>query len=517
MPTFDVNRRFVSVDDRDDVLFFDLVTRFYFPFDKSSRFQQAQQELINCELSIVPGATHLFEEPGTLEEVSKQAAKWFRDHLPFNKNAAQETSGTQLENAIVNSLIALRTEDDLDFLVQSIKDKRVVMLGESSHGTEEFYQIRSEISKRLIQDYGFKFIAVEGDWPDAYRLNKYIQTGQGGSAKNVLMQNHRWPTWMWANEEVVKLAEWMKKNKAGFYGLDVYSLFESIDEVVNYLKKNEPDLAQEMSRRYSCFDPFVGDEISYARSLLRYPPGCESEVLLNLKKLLEIRVKNWAQDGDELFSSQQNARVVANAEAYYRAMIHADDSSWNVRDGHMMDTLDRLLERAGEGAKAIVWAHNTHIGDYRATDMKDAGYVNIGGLARQIYGDENVGLVGFGTYEGEVLAGPAWGAPEQVMPLPAAQAESYEYAFHRAAERKNVSQFFLLFENNKQTPFAKTLGHRAVGVVYDPKHEKRGNYVPTELSKRYDVFVFVDRTHALKSLHAASVRGEFPETWPTGQ
>lgn len=479
--------------------------------------QNAQRSLSNCELSIIPGATHLFEEPGALEEVSSQAIEWFRDHLPLEKLTIPINSYSSLENAITKSMIPLQAEDDFDLLVQSIKDKRVVMLGEATHGTEEFYQLRSQISKRLIKDHGFKFIAVEGDWPDAYRLNKYIQSGQGGNAKSVLMHNHRWPTWMWANEEIVKLSEWMRVNNAGFYGLDVYSLFESIDEVVSYMKKSEPALFQEISRRYACFDPFEGDEISYARSLLKYPAGCENEVLQNLQKLLNLRVKNWSQDGEELFSSQQNARIVANAEAYYRAMLAADAKSWNVRDSHMMETLDRLLERFGEGAKAIVWAHNTHIGDYRATDMKAAGYVNIGGLARQSYGDDNVALVGFGTYEGEVLAGLAWGGAEQVMSLPPAQTGSYEHAFHQVALRKNVGQFYVLLEDRSQTPFAQRLGHRAVGVVYDHRHELRGNYVPTELSRRYDAFMFVDKTHALKSLHAIFLRGDFPETWPTGQ
>lgn len=482
--------------------------------------QWAQSFMSNCELSIVPGATHLFEESGTLEEVSKRATNWFCEHLTPEKERGLYEEDSTLVDAIKKSRIALRTEDDLEPLIQFIKDKRVVMLGESSHGTEEFYQMRSQISKRLIEEHGFKFIAVEGDWPDAYRLNKYIQKGEGGGAWNVLMKNHRWPTWMWANEPIVDLAEWMRSarsGRAGFYGLDVYSLFESIEEVVNYLKKNEPGLAKEVIRRYACFDPFEGDEISYARSLIKYPPGCEDEVLQNLQKLLELRVENWKQDGDELFSSQQNAWIVANAESYYRAMLEADARSWNVRDSHMMETLDRLLERAGEGAKAIVWAHNTHIGDYRATDMKAAGYVNIGGLARQSYGQENVALVGFGTYEGEVLAGKAWGGPEQRMPLPAAQEGSYEDYFHRVALMEKLNRFYLLLGDEAHSPLSRWLGQRAVGVVYDPRHERRGNYVPTELSKRYDAFVFVDKTHALKSLHAASVRGEFPETWPSGQ
>lgn len=478
--------------------------------------RQSQGLLSNSKLSIIPGATHLFEEPGTLDEVSKQAAKWFEDHLASPKFKFQSHQMT-LDEAIERDMIGVKSESDFDRLIESIKDTRVVMLGEASHGTEEFYEIRSLISQRLIKEHGFKFIAIEGDWPDAYRLNKYIQRGEGESAQSVLMHNHRWPTWMWANEQIVKLAEWMKTERAGFYGLDVYSLFESMDEVVNYLKKNNLTLAQEIQRRYACFNPFESDEIAYARSLLKYPTGCENEVLLNLQKLLELRVQDVMQDGDELFSSQQNAHTVVNAEGYYRAMLAGDETSWNVRDGHMMETLDRLLERAGEGAKAIVWAHNTHIGDYRATDMKDAGYVNLGGLARQSYGEENVALIGFGTYRGEVLAGSGWGRPEQAMPLPEAREDSYEYHFHQAAEKHNLNQFYLLLEDKTHSPFAHRLGHRAVGVVYDPRQESQGNYVPTELSKRYDAFVFVDKTHALKSLHAVFVRGEFPETWPTGQ
>ncbi len=176
----------------------------------------------------------------------------------------------------------------------------------------------------MIKKHGFKFIAVEGDWPDAYRLNKYIQKDEGKNAQSVLMHNHRWPTWMWANEQIVKLAEWMKAERAGFYGLDVYSLFQSIDEVVNYLKKNNLTLAQEVQRRYACFNPFESDEIAYAKSLLKYPAGCEKEVLLNLQKILELRMHDVTQDEDELFSSQQNAHTIVNAESYYRAMLAGD-------------------------------------------------------------------------------------------------------------------------------------------------------------------------------------------------
>ncbi len=419
-----------------------------------------------------------------------------------------------LYEAIEKDMVGFKSERDFDRLIQNVKDKRVVMLGEASHGTEEFYLVRRLISQCLIKDHGFKFIAVEGDWPDAYRLHRYIQRGEGLDARSVLIHNHRWPTWMWANEETVKLAESLRKSKAGFYGLDVYSLYESIEQVNKFIENSYPDFLDEFKKSYACFQPFEGDEISYARSLFRYPPGCEKEALTNLQKLLSLRLERGGLQGEELFNSQQNARIVAHAEAYYRAMLKGDAASWNIRDHHMMDTLSLLLEKQGSGAKAIVWAHNTHIGDYRATDMKAAGYVNLGGLAREKYGDENVALIGFGTYKGEVLAGKAWGGPEQVMLLPPAQNESYEFYFHQVAQAKKTDQFYLMLENKKELSSKK--GHRAVGVVYDPGQERQGNYVPTELSKRYDAFVFIDQTHALKSLHSRFAQGEFPDTWPSG-
>lgn len=459
----------------------------------------------------------ILEKPADLWAVSQ----WYDDFSQVSDEDVvadlhrNNLNKTDMALDISRSLHKFKKPGDLHALADAVKDKRVVMLGESTHGTNEFYQIRAELSKLLIENHGFSFIAVEGDWPDAYRLHRYVTRGEGPSARDVLKRNHRWPTWMWANEEVEKLAEWMKHKSAGFYGLDVYSLFESMDEVVRYLRDKEPVLAEEIKKRYACFDPFETDEISYARSLIKFPAGCKSEVLANLQKILELRVKKITDDDDGLFSAQQNARIAANAEAYYRAMIGPDDNSWNVRDIHMMETLDRLLERHGEGAKAIVWAHNTHIGDYRATDMKDAGYVNIGGLARQSYGKENVALVGFGTYEGKVLASRAWGGVEEIMSIPPAAESSYEHQFHRAAVQSGSGQYFLIF-NDEHPQLVKRMGHRAIGVVYDPSREKRSNYVPTELSKRYDAFVFVDQTHALHSLHVPYLKGDFPETWPTG-
>lgn len=422
---------------------------------------------------------------------------------------------TVIEKEVEKNLITVNRSDDLDIMVDTVKNSKVVMLGEASHGTEEYYRLRRIITQRLIREHGFDFVAIEGDWPDAHRLNRYIKKGQGGNARDVLKQNHRWPTWMWANEEMVKLAEWMRHNGADLHGLDMYSLFESIEEVNKYMKENSPDLALEIEKRYSCFAPFGMDEIAYARSLVKFPAGCQQEVIQNLDRLLQLRVKDLEKNGDELFSARQNAYIIANAETYYRSMFAADENGWNIRDGHMMETLDRLLINAGEGSKGIVWAHNTHIGDYRATDMASNGYINIGGLARQAYGAENVSLIGFGSYQGQVVAGRAWDGPEEIMNLPPAQKNSYEDFFHRVAVRKKTNQFYVML-NGRHPALATKLGHRAVGVVYDPSQESRGNYVPTELSKRYDTFVFIDKTHALRSLQAPFVHGEFPETWPSG-
>ena len=453
------------------------------------------------------------------EDFSQVSDDEVLDYLKPYQHDQIAAKASRLTDAIENSYIELKRENDLTPLIESIKNSRVVMLGEASHGTKEFYQMRRIISERLIKDHGFNFIAVEGDWPDAYQLHQFIQTGKGKQAKDVLMNYHRWPTWMWANEEIVKLAEWMRNQpkKAGFFGLDVYSLFESMNSVVGYLEENKPQLAQEIEKKYACFEPFQKDEIAYARSLLAFPKGCEEEVISNLQNLLKIRVDETKNIDEKLFSAQQNARIAANAEGYYRSMLKGDASSWNVRDSHMMETLDLLLNRYGEDSKCIVWAHNTHIGDYRATDMVENGYVNLGGLARLSYGEENVALVGFGSDHGEVLAGSKWGGAEEIMPLPPAPPGTYEKYFHDFTLKHGINRFYFLFRGDpEREAFAQQLGHRAVGVVYHPRHEARGNYVPTKLSQRYDAFIFIDKTQALKSLHGKFQYGEFPETWPSG-
>jgi erythromycin esterase len=416
----------------------------------------------------------------------------------------------------------LTTAKDLDALLGGIGDISVVMLGEASHGTHEYYTWRTAISKRLIQEKGFRFIAVEGDWPDCYQINRYIKgyKDAGVNITKVLRNFDRWPTWMWANWEVAALAEWLKEynhslpfgKQIGFYGLDVYSLWDSMREMVNYLEKEDPEAAQSVKKAIRCFEPFEENEQAYARySLANH--GCRDKVLAMLK---EIRLRSHHLDGDQEagFNTEQNALIAVNAERYYRNMMSFDNESWNVRDTHMMDTLDRLLQFHGAGAKGIVWEHNTHIGDARATNMKRAGMVNIGQLAREQYGINKVYLVGFGSYKGTVIAGEEWGAPMKEMEVPQAPEGSVEHLLHREDPIDRYLLFNTTDDNN--TLFETAIGHRAIGVVYDPDRERCGNYVPSVMSQRYDAFIYLDETKALHPLGLPAYSRQMPETYPFG-
>jgi len=436
--------------------------------------------------------------------------------------------GTRLASQIAERLMPLATDEDIAPLIAHLKNRPIVMLGESTHGTSEFYTLRSRLSRYLIRNEQFSFVAIEGDWPDSQKLNRLLKgpsspqtktRAQSDSPIDVMKGFKRWPTWMWANREVAEFLESIRGLRASFYGLDVYSLFESLDHVIAYTMRVNPFLGNMLKQRYSCFEPFERDEYAYARSLQRFPEGCASEVIANLDALLKARLEPEEQT-EERFSAEQNARIVVNAENYYRALLSSDERSWNVRDAHMLETLDLLLDlstRLKREAKGIVWAHNTHIGDYRATPMAKEGYVNLGGLARQTFGPEKVGLVGFGTWSGSVVASNAWGGREQVLPIPPAREGTWESQFHEALEMRRMRQGFVLFEDSdREGPFSEVLGHRAIGVVYHPRAEGRGNEVPTSLSNRYDAFVFIDETRALRSLHAIHETGKFPETWPGG-
>lgn len=428
-----------------------------------------------------------------------------------------------LTDLIARSERPLRNENDLDALLDRIGDRRIVLLGEATHGTSEYYEWRRRISERLVREKQFSFIAVEGDWPDCYRLNRFVKDlpNSGKSAQEVAHAFERWPTWMWANEEVVRLIEWLRDyndglvlgERVGFYGLDVYSLWESMDAVIRYLERVDPAAAASARRAYSCFDPYHQDVQAYARATALVPTSCESETM---RALLELRrnAPQYREDGrDAFFNAEQNALVARNAERYYRAMIYGGPDSWNLRDTHMIETLERLLEHHGPAAKAIVWEHNTHVGDARATDMHGAGLVNVGQLARERWGEDQVYIVGFASYVGTVIAGAEWGEEMERMRVPEARKNSWEALLHETSARDK-----LLFMNELDNEDAlKTRGHRAIGVVYDPAWERAGNYVPTVLPHRYDAVMYIDESHALQPLHMpAHVDGEPPETFPSG-
>ncbi|HZP81329.1 MAG TPA: erythromycin esterase family protein [Chthonomonadaceae bacterium] len=424
--------------------------------------------------------------------------------------------------------LPLEGADDLDPLLKRIGNAGCVLLGEASHGTSEYYLSRAKISQRLIQEKGFSFIAVEGDWPDCYRVNRYIKgyPDSGQDAHEALHAFDRWPTWMWGNWEMVALAEWLRRynadrpeeRKVGFYGLDVYSLWDSLNAVVRYLEKVDGQAAEAAKRAYQCFEPYGEEGQEYARATYAWVPhSCQHEVVEMLTALRREQ-PGAQQDGREAyFVAEQNALVVQNAEHYYRTMITGNRTSWNVRDRHMAETLERLLQFHGPDAKAIVWEHNTHIGDARATDMAHAGMVNIGQLTRERYGRETVVLVGFGSYQGSVIASYEWGAPMRRMAVPAARPGSWEDVLHQAGAH---NQMLLLTDGSllgdiQRGEFMEPRGHRAIGVVYDPEYEHRGNYVPTILPERYDAFLFLDQTRALHPLHLEPHnQGEPPDTYP---
>jgi erythromycin esterase-like protein len=425
-----------------------------------------------------------------------------------------------LNQQILTLSYPLHETADLDHLLDRIGDARFVLLGEASHGTHEYYLWRARISKRLIEEKDFRFIGVEGDWPDCYRVNQYVQGELGDTtAKDVLDDFSRWPTWMWANWEIVAFAEWMRQHnegrpdteKVGFYGLDVYSLWESLDAILGYLKEHDPDALPAAQEAFRCFEPYAEDPQEYARATLFVPETCENEVV-DLLNTVRQRAAPQANTNAAALNAVMNAEVIKGAETYYRTMVHGGGTSWNVRDRHMADTLNRLMQFYGSDAKAIVWEHNTHIGDARYTDMASAGMFNVGELVRQEHESQGVVLAGFGSYQGTVIAARQWDAPMQVMPVPPAQPGSWESALHDL----DAEDRLLLFHRPADTGSAIAVprGQRAIGVVYHPEFEA-GNYVPTVLPLRYDAFMYLDQTQALHPLHIQP-RTAAPELYPWG-
>jgi erythromycin esterase-like protein len=431
---------------------------------------------------------------------------------------------------VVRPLVGSPT--DFDPLLARIGDAPLVLIGEASHGTHEFYRIRAEITKRLILTHGVNAVAVEADWPDAYRVNRYIRgVGTDGDAEQSLAGFRRYPQWMWRNADVLDFVGWLRAHNesmrdghhhVGFYGLDLYSLHSSMEAVVRYLRKVDPEAAQRAETRYGCFDRYGGDPQQYGyASSMGLSPTCEAEVVAQLRELRRAAGEYAQRDGrvaaDDLFFAEQNARVVANAEQYYRAMFGSREESWNLRDTHMtgtLESLERHLSEQGLTPRIVVWAHNSHLGDARATEMGEGGELNVGQLVRQRHGTDAV-LLGFSTYTGTVTATSNWDEPAQRKSVRPALPNSYEALFHQVGAPK----FYLdLGDAGDVTSMLdEPRLERAIGVIYRPETERWSHYFHARLPAQFDAILHYDVTRAVEPLErtGAWVKEEAPETYPT--
>jgi erythromycin esterase-like protein len=438
-------------------------------------------------------------------------------------------STQEVATAVLKAALPLDEPAHWDPLLERIGDARVVLLGEASHGTHEFYALRAELTRRLIVEKGFSFVAVEADWPDAYRLNRWVKhQGQDATARDALGDFRRFPMWMWRNLEVVGFAEWLRAHNAslspdrrvGFYGLDLYSLYSSIDAVVTYLDRVDPTAAREARLRYSCLDSGVEDPQEYALEVrMGARPDCRDEAVKELLHLRRRAIDYLSRDGmvaeDEQFFAEQNARLIVNAEEYYREMFGRRVNTWNLRDRHMAGTLAALLDHHERRypAKAVVWEHNSHIGDARATERGSRDELNIGQLARERWGDDAV-LVGFTTYTGTVTAASDWGAPLERKRVRPGLPGSVEALLHATG----LERFLVpLWDERVRDALREPRLERAIGVIYRPETERMSHYFHCALPEQFDAVVHVDETRALEPLDRTSQwdEGE-PEAWPTG-
>ena len=417
---------------------------------------------------------------------------------------------------------------DYQPLMELIGDSRFVLLGESSHGTHDFYHTRAQITEWLIDEKGFSAVAVEADWPDAHRVNRYVQgRGDDPEAVEALGSFKRFPTWMWRNADVVEFVAWLRdyndflpqgRRRVGFYGLDLYSLHASARAVLDFLDKVDPEAARRARYRYACFEHFGEDTQSYGYAAnFGLSKSCEDEVITQLLEMQERATELASRDGkldpDAFFIAEQNARLVKNAERYYRSMFESRVESWNLRDQHMVETLEALERHLGPSGKIVVWAHNSHLGDARATEMGAHGERNVGQLVRERHGADAV-LVGFTTYTGTVTAASNWDAPAERKRVRAALGGSYEAMFHETG----IPGFWVELRGKKW--LAGVLNQkrleRAIGVIYMPESERISHYFNARLADQFDAVIHFDKTRAVEPLERTSQwdAGEFPETYP---
>jgi erythromycin esterase-like protein len=417
-----------------------------------------------------------------------------------------------------------------DRLVEMAGEAQCVLIGEASHGTHEFYETRAQLTKRLIQEKGFRAVALEADWPDTFRVHRFVtRRGEDRNADEALGDFRRFPGWMWRNRVMLEFIEWLRawnvkrKVEAGFagvYGLDLYSMHTSIEAVLGYLDKMDPLSARRARHRYGCFDHFGEDPQHYGLATVAGgAESCENEVIAQLIELRRKYGELIGRDGhigeEEFFSAEQNARLIMNAERYYRAMFHGRANSWNLRDEHMFETLTELFAHLDGGhAKVVVWAHNSHLGDARATAMSRRGELNVGQLVRERLGRDSFSI-GFTTYSGTVTAASDWGEPTERKRVRPALAGSYEELFHAAG----LPRFwFDLRERNEAVGLLREQRlERAIGVIYRPETERLSHYFEAQLPDQFDAVIHLDETSALEPLERSSEweHGELPETYPS--
>ena len=407
---------------------------------------------------------------------------------------------------------------DLDPLLELIGDARFVLIGEASHGTHEFYSIRAKITKRLIAEKEFDAVAVEADWPDAYRINRYVRgIGDDTEAIDALGDFKRFPTWMWRNADVLDFVGWLRDyndahaaKKAGFYGVDLYSLYSSMAAVIEYLDKVDPEAARRARYRYACFEHAGEDPQSYGYAAsFGITPTCEQEVV---SQLVEMR-RSYTGASDEAFYAEQNARLVLNAERYYRSMFGGRVSSWNLRDRHMAETIDALAQHLGRDSRIVVWEHNSHLGDARATAMGREGELNVGQLVREKHGDD-ARLIGFTTYHGTVTAASEWDGPAEHKRVRPGMRGSYEALLHDAG----VPDFLLPLRGNAAAgALEEERLERAIGVIYLPATERLSHYFEASLPRQFDAVIHLDETRAVEPLERFEREHtrEIPETYPS--
>ena len=438
-----------------------------------------------------------------------------------------------LAHALAPHLQPLEHPADVDALLHVLAQGRIVMLGEATHGTHEFYALRAALTRRLIVEHGFGAVVIEGDWPDAWRVNRYVRGADAdANADEALSGFRRFPTWMWRNTVVREFVQWLRQHNAtrphrqgtGFYGMDLYSLYASMEAVLAHLEATDPDTARRARARYACFDHFAKDSQAYGYATsLGLQPHCEDEVVAQLREMVTRRASLTQAGGparEEAFNAMQNARLVRNAERYYRTMFYRQVSSWNLRDRHMLETLQalehHLASETGAPPRLVVWAHNSHLGDARATSLHSQGEWNVGQLAREHWGDA-VRLMGFSTYHGTVTAAPTWDARAQKRRVRNGLPGSHEALFHHTGH----PQFWLALRGNEA--LASVLAHprlqRAIGVIYQPQTERASHYVHAHLPAQFDAMVHIDSTQALEPLELEPdwlAQEEPAETFPSG-